>query len=228
MRVVKSMSVSFVMVFLFFAAAFGESDTAAVQKSTVKSTETVNSAETVKSTATVSQKIVKKQKNKAKPKKAAAGKKAATEKAATEKAAATAAWGDAPDFTAKTPEGAAFTLSSLKGKVILLNFWATWCPHCRYEVPDLIQLKSDHQKDGLEIVGVSVDDGNVAGVKAFVQDKGINYPVVMFDKGVEAQYRDITGVPTTFVIDKNGNQVDKYVGAVQKDVIESQIKKLLK
>ncbi len=206
MKVLKSLSFALATCLIFSAAAFGEA--AAVQNPPVKST----------TTASVSKKAVKKQQVKKKINK--------QETAKTEKAAAPA-WGNAPDFTAKTLDGTDFTLSSLRGKVILLNFWATWCPHCRYEIPDLIQLSEKYKKAGLEIVGVAVED-NASGVKDFAQEKEIKYTVVMYGQGVEAQYRDITGIPTTFVIDKTGNIVDKYIGAVKSEVIDSQIKKLLK
>jgi len=135
-------------------------------------------------------------------------------------------WGDAPDFSTIALDGRSFTLSSLRGKVILLNFWATWCPPCRGEIPDLIQLNNDYKTAGLAMVGVSLDN-KPSVVREFVKKKRINYTILPITKNISAKYNDIVGIPTTFIIDKNGYIVKKYVGAVEKEILEKEIIRLL-
>ena len=138
---------------------------------------------------------------------------------------AQAAWGTAPDFSAKRMDDTDFTLSSMKGKVILLNFWATWCPYCRKEIPDLIQLTKTYKKAEFEVVGVAFERDSVT-VKEFAMKKGINYLVVTGDNQIAQQY-GISGIPATCIIDKNGNLVKKYVGTVELETVDEVIKKLL-
>jgi len=134
-------------------------------------------------------------------------------------------WGDSPDFSSKTLDDADFTLSSLKGKVILLNFWATWCPYCKREIPDFIQMTKDFKENGLEIVGIAFERDST-GIKEFVKERGINYEIVMGDNQIAQQY-GISGIPATFIIDKNGNLVKKYIGTVRKEILEDEVKKLI-
>jgi len=134
-------------------------------------------------------------------------------------------WGNSPDFSSRMLNGAAFTLSSLKGKVILLNFWATWCTYCRKEIPDLIQLTQEYKNNGLEIVGIALEK-NPDGIKEFVDEKGINYAIVVGDNELAERY-NIRGIPATFIIDRNGNLVQKYSGMVKKEILETEIKKLI-
>ncbi len=141
----------------------------------------------------------------------------------------TTGWGNAPDFTLTTPEGSSLTLSSYKGLVIILDFWATWCPPCREEIPDFVQLYAQYKDQGLVIVGVSLDSDGSSAVQPFVNAQGINYPIVLGygEKDLMDRYGGITGIPTTFVIDQKGDIVEKYVGYRSKDVFEGKIKTLL-
>src|SRR3989338_7970354 len=132
----------------------------------------------------------------------------------------------APQFTLKDINGKEVSLSSFKGKVIILDFWATWCPPCREEIPDFIALQKEYGTKGLQVIGISVDKDKDALVK-FYKDNGMNYPVVLTDGAVEAKYGGIRGIPTTFIIDRTGKIAKKYVGAISKKQFESDIKPLL-
>lgn len=133
----------------------------------------------------------------------------------------------APDFTLPTTDGKSFKLSSLKGKVVIIDFWATWCPPCRKGIPDLIELKKKYGKKGFEVVGVSVDTQTRPDVVPFMKEYGINYPIVYGNQSVTQQYGGIESIPTTFVVDKKGKVIGSYVGWKPIEVYENQIKKLL-
>lgn len=133
----------------------------------------------------------------------------------------------APDFNLPTSDGKSLKLSSLKGKVVILDFWATWCPPCRKGIPDLIDLKKKYGAKGVEIIGISVDQDTKPEVVPFIKDYGINYPVVYADNNVVMQYGGIRAIPTSFVIDKQGKIVASYEGLVSKLTYENHIKKIL-
>ena len=116
-----------------------------------------------------------------------------------------------PDFTLQTLDGQEITLSKLKGKVILLDFWATWCGPCRESIPHLIQLYKTYQKSGLEVIGMNVDRGDMEIVRHFVKSMDIPYPIVITPDHVERNY-GVTGLPTTILIDKEGKIREKIVG----------------
>ena len=133
----------------------------------------------------------------------------------------------APDFTLKNIDGRNYSLSSANGKVIILDFWATWCPPCRKEIPHFVELASKYKRQGLEIIGISLDREGVGVVKSFAENNGINYPILMGNEQVVAKYGGIRGIPTTFVIDRKGQIVEKAVGYRDKTFFESIIKKYL-
>lgn len=133
----------------------------------------------------------------------------------------------APDFTLKTPEGRDVKLSSYKGKVVIIDFWATWCPPCRKGIPDLVELKKKYGKKGFEVIGISVDRDTKNEVVPFIKNYGINYPVVFYNDNVVRDYGGIQSIPTSFVIDKQGKVVASYVGLREKAVYEEIIEKLL-
>lgn len=133
----------------------------------------------------------------------------------------------APDFALPTTDGKTLKLSDLRGKIVILDFWATWCPPCRKGIPDLIDLKNKYGKKGLEIVGISVDTDTKNQVVPFMKEKGINYPVVYGNQSVYMQYGGIRAIPTTFVIDPHGKIVASYEGLVPKLAYENHIKKIL-
>ena len=129
------------------------------------------------------------------------------------------------DFTLTNLEGEQVTLSDLRGKVVLLNFWAAWCGYCRVEMPDLQQAYDDYQDQGLVVLGVDVQEG-AAPVAAFVQDLKITFPVLLDQQGrVTSQYR-VRGLPTSLFIDRKGvirvvhlgpvdrRQIDRYLAQI--------------
>jgi len=133
----------------------------------------------------------------------------------------------APAFSLLDLNGNKVSLSDFKGKVVILDFWATWCPPCVKEIPHFIELYKEYKDQGLAIVGISVDRQGIGVVKAFNQKFKINYPIVMTDSQVVTAYGDITGIPTTFVIDPSGKIQRMYVGYRDKSVFEADIKELL-
>ncbi len=118
------------------------------------------------------------------------------------------------------------SLKLYAGKVVLINFWATWCPPCRGEIPDLIKLQKVY-KGKLEVFSVSVDQNGPDKVREFSKKYGINYPVIMSDDGIVRSYGGIEAIPTTFLVDTNGNLVKKYVGSMTFDQYEAEIKPFL-
>ena len=123
------------------------------------------------------------------------------------------------DFSLKSLDGKIIRLSDFKGKVVILDFWATWCPPCKAEIPSFVSLYNKLGKDGLVIIGAAVDEpGRVA---QFVKDNSVTYPVVLPDQTVTDAYGGIRGIPTTFVIDKRGKIVRSYTGYRPEMVFES-------
>jgi thiol-disulfide isomerase/thioredoxin len=116
-----------------------------------------------------------------------------------------------PDFTVTDLQGRTIASKDLRGKVVLVNFWATWCPPCRAEIPDLIKLQ-DKYRDRLLVIGVSEDEGGVDEVKAFVAQNRMNYPIVMTTPALAAIFRGVSALPTTFVLDREGRLAQRHVG----------------
>ena len=133
----------------------------------------------------------------------------------------------APDFTLPTIDGKQLKLSDYKGKVVIIDFWATWCPPCRKGIPDLIELKKKYGSKGLEVIGISLDTDTKAQVAGFAKTQGMNYPVVYGNQTVAQLYGGIEAIPTSFVIDKQGKIVASYQGLMPSSTYESHIKKLL-
>ena len=134
----------------------------------------------------------------------------------------------APNFSLKTYDGKIIELAKLKGTVVVVNFWATWCPPCRAEIPDFIKVYDTYISKGLEIVGIALDEDGWPKVKPFLEKNKINYPIVLGNAEVIQQYGGIEGIPTTFIVDKKGNIVDHQVGMLTKGILEQKIKSLLK
>jgi peroxiredoxin len=133
----------------------------------------------------------------------------------------------APAFTLQDLNGKNVSLADLRGKVVVLDFWATWCPPCVKEIPHFIELYEQYKDKGLAMVGISLDREGISVVKAFVQKYQIKYPIMMTDGLVDKAFGGITSIPTTFLIDPAGNISKKYVGYNDKAVFEADIKKLL-
>jgi peroxiredoxin len=134
----------------------------------------------------------------------------------------------APEWQLNDPDGQTVKLSDFKGKVVILDFWATWCPPCRAEIPGFIALQKQYAAQGLTVVGVSLDTAGAAVVKSFMKKLGMNYPVVIGDEKIADQYGGISAIPTTFVLDRDGNIVSSHQGFASQDVFESEIRPLLK
>ncbi len=135
--------------------------------------------------------------------------------------------GPAPDFELENFAGGRVRLSDHRGQVVLVNFWATWCPPCVKEVPDFVELYGKYRERGLVILGISVDRNPGAVLPAFIERHKINYPVLLDDGRVADDYGGITGIPTTFLIDREGVIRERYVGYRPKRVFEEAVKELL-
>ena len=131
----------------------------------------------------------------------------------------------APAFVLPDLSGKTVSLSELKGHVVILDFWATWCPPCRREIPDFVNLQNEYGSRGLQIVGIALDEQEK--VQAFASQHGMNYPVLIGSDDVVRRYGGIDGIPTTFVIDRKGKIVGRFEGFQSKEIFEEEIKKLL-
>jgi thiol-disulfide isomerase/thioredoxin len=136
---------------------------------------------------------------------------------------------EAPDFTmTDVSTGKSFRLSEQRGKVVLIDFWATWCGPCRMAIPHLIELQREYRKKGLQVVGVSLDQQGPAVVKPFYEQWKMNYAVVVDDQGVVARdYGGIRSIPTALLLDKHGRILTGFVGYRPKEEYEQAIKAAL-
>ena len=133
----------------------------------------------------------------------------------------------APDFTLETLDGKNLSLSQLRGKAVLVNFWATWCGPCKIETPWLVQLQNQYGSQGLQIVGVAMDDSGKDEIARFAKDMGMNYPVLLGKEAVGEAYGGVPALPESFFIGRDGKIVDKIMGIEGKADIETAIKKAL-
>lgn len=134
----------------------------------------------------------------------------------------------APDFTLRSVDGGKVSLSDYEGKVVLLDFWATWCRPCRMAIPDLISLQKEYGDDDFVIIGISLDR-QPAIVPRFVEQTGINYPVVYgFGESIAADYGNVASIPTAFIIDRNGCINKRLVGLHPKNELKKYIAPLLR
>ena len=134
----------------------------------------------------------------------------------------------APDFTLKDANGQTVKLSDYKGKVVLLNFWATWCGPCALEIPWFEQFQQDYRSKGFEVVGVSMDEEGWKAVKPYIAEKKINYRIVLGNDSVGELYGGVDSLPTTFIIDREGRfAFPPHVGLAGKNEYLSEIQSLL-
>ena len=131
----------------------------------------------------------------------------------------------APPFLLRDLNGKIVSIADGKGKVMILNFWATWCPPCREEIPEFVKLQAAY-KDKLLIVGASEDDDGPQGVQQFAQRFGMNYPIVMATKELIDNYGGVPALPTSFVIDPQGRVVQKHTGLYEYEVYEREVRAL--
>lgn len=133
---------------------------------------------------------------------------------------------NAPDFTLEKMNGEMFTLSEHEGQVIILNIWATWCPPCRKEIPYFIKLQEKMRSEGVLFVGVSMDREGWEVVRPFAREYGINYPVMVDNSTVYKKYGPFRGIPTTFIINREGKIAYVAMGMVPEHTLKSVLEEL--
>jgi len=133
----------------------------------------------------------------------------------------------APDFTLDQLDGKSVQLSSYRGQAVLLNFWATWCGPCKIEMPWFVELQKEYGPQGLQIVGVAMDDSDKGDIEKFVKEMGVNYPILLGKEAVGDQYGGVNVLPTTFFIDRDGKIVAREFGLQSRSVFVDHIKQAL-
>ena len=130
------------------------------------------------------------------------------------------------NLTVKDMNGADVKLADHKGKVILLNFWATWCPPCLAEIPEFVKVYEEKKKDGFTILGVSTDD-TAEQLQAFASEKKVTYPLLMISPELEDAYGPLFGLPTSVLIGRDGSVCKRVFGPMSKEQLEKELKSLL-
>lgn len=134
----------------------------------------------------------------------------------------------AQDFTLKDANGATIKLSAYKGKVVLLNFWATWCGPCRVEIPWFGEFENKYKAQGFAVLGVSMDEDGWEAVRPYMRRIGMNYTSVIADQTVIQRYGGLESLPETLMIDREGRIAARHVGITEKGNYESEIVELLR
>lgn len=134
---------------------------------------------------------------------------------------------EAADFELEDASGQKLKLSDLRGKVVLLNFWATWCGPCKIEIPWFVEMEREFKDQGFAVVGVSMDEDGWDAVKPFMADMKVNYRMVLGTEEMAQLYGSVQSLPTSFVIDRNGKVASVHVGIVSRNVFEEEIRALL-
>lgn len=132
----------------------------------------------------------------------------------------------APNFSLKDENGKTVQLSDYRGKVVLLNFWATWCGPCKMEIPWFVEFERKHKDQGFAVVGISMDEDGWQAVKPFVSHAGINYRILMGDDSTAQIYGGVDSLPTTFMIDRDGKIAAVHLGLVSKSTYENDLLQL--
>jgi thiol-disulfide isomerase/thioredoxin len=143
-------------------------------------------------------------------------------------AVASAQSSNAPALVLKDVRGRTVRLSDYKGKVVLLNFWATWCPPCRAEMPDLIKMQREYQSKGLQVIGVTYPPQTIREVRQFMRKLGVNYPIALGRKETKVLFDQTDTLPITIVIDREGNVHERIEGILLPEEFEQKIKPLLR
>ncbi len=134
----------------------------------------------------------------------------------------------APDFELVSLDGKKVRLSDLRGKAVVVNFWATWCPPCKVEMPWFVDLQKEHGKDGLVILGIAMDDSEPQKIAQFAGEMGVNYPVLLGTDKVAEQYGNVEYLPTTFYVDRQGKIASKAAGLISRAEIEKDVQSVLR
>jgi len=132
----------------------------------------------------------------------------------------------APDFMLKTIDGTSLRLSDYRGKVVLLDFWATWCAPCQEEIPRFVEWQNQYRDRGLQVIGVSMDD-SPAPVQRFSREFRVNYPVAVGTQNIASQYGGILGLPVNFVIGRNGKIKAKHLGLYDLTLLKRELNEQL-
>ena len=133
----------------------------------------------------------------------------------------------APQFALKDLNGSTVRLRAYRGKVVLINFWATWCPPCRAEMPDLVRLQREHAKQGLQIIGITYPPEDKTQVRRFARSLKVNYPIILGTRQIRARFSSEEVLPLTVVIDRNGKVNDIISGILLPEEFDDKIKPLL-
>jgi thiol-disulfide isomerase/thioredoxin len=133
----------------------------------------------------------------------------------------------APDFDLQSLDGKSVKLSDFRGKAVLLNFWATYCGPCRIEMPWFVALQNEYGPQGLQIVGVAMDDASTEDIAKFTRELGVNYPILLGKESVGQSYGGVDVLPTTFFLDRDGKITAREFGLQSRSVFVSNIKKAL-
>jgi thiol-disulfide isomerase/thioredoxin len=133
----------------------------------------------------------------------------------------------APQFALKDINGRIVRLRAYRGKVVLINFWATWCPPCRAEMPDLVRLQREHAKQGLQIIGITYPPETKTLVRTFARSLKVNYPIILGTRQIKARFSSDETLPLTVVIDREGKVMDVINGILLRQEFDEKIKPLL-
>lgn len=136
----------------------------------------------------------------------------------------------APDFELKDINGVTHKLSDYKGKVVVLNFWATWCPPCKKEIPDFIELQKQYEAQGVQFLGIAMDDEGLDKVKPWVTSHNVTYPVLIPDlpeRKVASSYGEMSSIPVTYFIDRKGMIRQTFIGMRTRPIFEGELKPLV-